>query len=95
MDSKIPEFHEALERQLGRNFSNFQVFSYRPQGHLHDECDRITEFHLSEAEPSEKRISERYSPFKSLVSGYFRGYKKMDNYHPGLGTGLWRAEHHV
>ena len=29
-----------------------------------------SEFHLSEAEPSEKRLSKRYSPFKSPLSGY-------------------------
>lgn len=36
------------------------------KGHLHGKCDRITklitEFHLSEAEPAEKRISKRYGP---------------------------------
>ena len=50
------------------------------KGHLHGKCDRITklitEFHLSEAEPAEKRISKRYGPVKSPVSGRFRGCEK-------------------
>ena len=41
------------------------------EGHLHNQCDRIAEFHLSKAEPPEKRISKRYSPFKSALSGDF------------------------
>ena len=71
MDTEISEFHETLEVQLGCDFSDFQIFSNGPEGHLHDKCDRITEFHLPEAEPPEKRISKRYSPFKGAVSCYF------------------------
>ena len=41
------------------------------KGHLHDECDRITEFHLPEAESPKERISKRYRPVKSLVFVHF------------------------
>ena len=69
MVCKISEFHEKLEAKLGCHLPNFQVFHERKKSDLHDQCHRIPEFHLPEAEPSEKRISKRYSAFKSPVSG--------------------------
>ena len=71
MVCKISEFHEKLEAELGCHLSDFQVFYRSKEGHLHNKCYRIAEFHLSEAEPPEKRISKRYSPFKSTLSGDF------------------------
>ena len=41
------------------------------KGHLHDKCDRITEFHLPEAESPKERISKRYRPVKSPIFGHF------------------------
>ena len=69
MDAEIPKFHETLEGQLGRHLPDLQVFSDGQEGHIHNKRHRITELHLSEAEPSEERISERYSPVESPVSG--------------------------
>ena len=71
MVNKVPEFHEKLEAELGCNQPNLQVFYRSKESHLHDKCHRIAEFHLSKAEPPEERISKRYSPFKSTLSGDF------------------------
>ena len=71
MVCEISEFDEKLEAELGCHLSDFQVFPRSQEGHLHNQCDRIAEFHLSKAEPPEKRISKRYSPFKGALSGDF------------------------
>ena len=48
----------------------FKFFGRCPKGHIHDQCHRISEFHLSEIKPAKKRISKRYSIAESPVSGY-------------------------
>ena len=58
MGSQISEFHETLEGQLGCDFSDFQILINRPEGHIHDQCHRILEFHLSEIESAKERISK-------------------------------------
>ena len=62
---------EALEKVREKWSVKYQVFPRSQEGHLHNQCDRIAEFHLSKAEPPEKRISKRYSPFKGALSGDF------------------------
>ena len=54
-----------------------------------------SQFYLPETESPEKRLSKRYSPFKSPLSGYLWSYKKMDCNNPELGSGLWRVKYHV
>ena len=95
MDAEISEFHETVEGQPGCRFPNFQVFRRCQESHIHNQCDRITEFHLPEAEPTEKRISQWYSPVKSPVSGSLWSHEKMDHADPQLGAGVWGIKHHV
>ena len=95
MGPQISEFHEELEPELGCHLADLQVFCGGQEGDLHDECHRVTEFHLSEAEPPEERISQRYRTVESAVSGYVRGDEEMDDADPELGAGLWGIEHHV
>lgn len=74
MDAKISEFHETLEGQLGCDFSDIQVFSDCPEGHIYNQCNRITEFHIPETESSEERVSKRYGFVESPVSGNIRSH---------------------
>ena len=46
MVCEISEFDEKLEAELGCHLSDFQVFPRSQEGHLHNQCDRIAEFHL-------------------------------------------------
>ena len=95
MDAEISEFYETLERKLGCHIPDFQVLNNRQKGHLNDRRDWIPEFHLPQTEPSEKRISERYSSAESPVSGYVWSNEKVDNKNPELGAGLRRIEYYV
>ena len=69
MDAEISEFDETLEGQLGCRFANLQVFRGCQEGHIHNQCDRITEFHLPETQPPAERISKRYGSAEGRVSG--------------------------
>ncbi len=91
----IFEFHEEPEPELGCHLAGLQVFCGGQEGHLHDECHRVTEFHRSEAEPPEERISQRHSTVESAVSGCVRGGEEMDDADPKLKAGLWGIEYHV
>ena len=82
-------------KTTGTQFLQFQVFSYvRKVIYTMNAIESLNSTY-SEAEPPKKRVSKRYSPAKSAVSGYFWSYEKMDYYHPGLDAGLWRTEYHV
>ena len=60
---------ETLEGQRGCHFANLQVFWGCQEGHIHDQCHRITEFYLLETQPPAQRISKRYGSAEGPVSG--------------------------
>ena len=62
-------------------------------GYIHDQCYRITEYHLSEIKLVEKRISERYSIVESPVSVCLWSHKKDEQ--PPSETGARSTENWV
>ena len=52
-----PKYPNSMKRWKDNWDAISPIFKFSvccPEGHLHDECDRIAEFHLSEAESPEE-----------------------------------------
>ena len=69
-----PKYPNSMKRWKANWDAISPIFKFSTtvrNGDLHYKCDRITEFHLPEAESPEKRIPERYSSIKGTVSCHF------------------------
>lgn len=69
MGGTVRECDEALARQLGCHIANLQVFQRGQDGILHDKRNRVAQFFLSPAKPSEECVPEFAGIIKSPVPG--------------------------
>jgi hypothetical protein len=80
---------------LGQNRTDVQFYGRNPQGNLHNQCDRIIEYELTENHQNQRQFPVGRSVPEIIVFRVEKCVEKVDNANSELGFSNESIRHHV